>query len=409
MALHAKRIDLVRQCANEMRAEDFQRKWLAVLERCAGWFSSAPLRPEQHAEPGGAFRGTVEIAFYAMRLAGGQKFAADLTSEKRRRLEPQYNYAVFLAAVCSWLDEPYRHFRFERQSDRLEWNAAAHGAFGQWLGADQYRVYRREAALPVERMRTAVLAQLVIGQDLLGPLDGSVLTDLFGAINPAPMPQGVESLVHKVVRQAVTTAEDFERKAVMAAFAPVKFDVPSAVHVALALEPVVQAPTIVPAPALTAGTAGGAGTDAPANSATAPINSQQAVLPFSVPEPEAPAAASEVVAGPAPVGLSPDQIVAGGRVPSRAEEDSGEFERVLAAAPNMLKDFVRALAQDVASGAAKVEWQGNNLALSKKLVGSYGIASDTLINMLRQKALLAKSQGNEIALVEAAGKLIAPK
>jgi conjugal transfer pilus assembly protein TraI len=75
----------------------------------------------------------------------------------------------------------------------------------------------------------------------------------------------------------------------------------------------------------------------------------------------------------------------------------------------MLKDFVRALAQDVASGAAKVEWQGNNLALSKKLVGSYGIASDTLINMLRQKALLAKAQGNEIALVEAAGKLIAPK
>jgi hypothetical protein len=32
-------------------------------------------------------------------------------------LEPQYLYALFLAACCSRLDEPCRHFQFYRDSD----------------------------------------------------------------------------------------------------------------------------------------------------------------------------------------------------------------------------------------------------------------------------------------------------
>src|SRR5882762_10909139 len=84
LSVHSKRIELIRQCANESSEKEFQRKWFSVLLRCAQWFSSVPLTPELHREPGGAFRATIETAFYALRLAGGQKFAADLTSEKRR-------------------------------------------------------------------------------------------------------------------------------------------------------------------------------------------------------------------------------------------------------------------------------------------------------------------------------------
>src|ERR1700760_2626435 len=116
----AKRIEHVRECADESTEAEFERKWLSVLRRCAAWFSSMPLTPELHAEPGGAFRATIEATFYAMRLAVWQKFAADLTSEKRRRLEPQYIYAVFLAAACSLLDEPCRHFEFVRASDKAQ-------------------------------------------------------------------------------------------------------------------------------------------------------------------------------------------------------------------------------------------------------------------------------------------------
>jgi len=136
MSSFADRVALIRQYANEAERADFASKWLDVLERCGTWFSSMPLRPNEHAEAGGAFRATAEAAYFAMRLSGAQKFAADQASERRRKLEPQYLYALFLAACCSRLDEPCRHFQLHRDRDGAEWSPAIHGAFGAWLGND---------------------------------------------------------------------------------------------------------------------------------------------------------------------------------------------------------------------------------------------------------------------------------
>src|SRR5579863_1724200 len=168
---HQTRVDLIQQCANEVHRSEFDRKWRSVLLRCADWFSSIPLSAELYREPGGAFRFTVETTFFAMRLAGGQKFGTSLPSEKRRRIEPQYNYAVFLAAICSALDEPYRHFAIARERDLAEWNPSAHGDAAAWLDGDSYSVRRRDKALPIQRMRTGMLAQMLVGAELLAGLD----------------------------------------------------------------------------------------------------------------------------------------------------------------------------------------------------------------------------------------------
>jgi conjugal transfer pilus assembly protein TraI len=44
--------------------------------------------------------------------------------------------------------------------------------------------------------------------------------------------------------------------------------------------------------------------------------------------------------------------------------------------------------------------------LQKRILGSYGIASETLVDNLRKLNLLASSQGAEIVLVERIGSLI---
>ena len=428
---HAKRIELVRQCANESTEAEFERKWLSVLRRCAAWFSSMPLTPELHAEPGGAFRATIESTFYAMRLAGGQKFAADMTSDKRRRLEPQYIYAVFLAAACSSLDEPCRHFEFVRVTDRTPWSPAAHGAFGNWIGDGDYVVHRRPAPLKGERMRTAIFAQTVITPELLSGLDKAVLADLFGAINPEKSPQGVEALVHKVVRQAMDVSVEFERKAQRGVFAPVKFDVPSAVHVALELQPQV-APAAAPpeqegtAVATSAAAATSAGlTGAPP---TAPPPSPAATAPCAVPggprlsrslldalerseAQTANAAATEpveqVVTPTAAV--DPSRISGGTPAASRqtrAGPTEDELTEILGPGSAMLREFFRALAGDVAAGRAKVTWEEKGLAVQKRLIGGYGITSDTLVEQLRKRTLLLRAAGNDICIVERAGRLI---
>ncbi|MFM0608823.1 TraI domain-containing protein [Paraburkholderia sediminicola] len=442
---HRRRVDLIEQCANEAKRAEFDRKWMAVLLRCGDWFSSLPLNAEFYREPGGAFRFTVETAFYAMRLAGGQKFGTNLTSEKRRRIEPQYNYAVFLAAVCSGLDEPHRHFIVTRERDMAEWNPSAHGAAAAWLGDAPYRVGLRDTALPVERMRTGMLAQMLIGPDLLGGLDAEVLSELFGAINPSMRPLDSESLTHKVVRQAIVTATDFDRKAQRAVFEPVQFTVPSAVDVAAVLQPVVTpagAAAQPPAPSTLVPPAATAGCSAATPATVAPTAATQAVMAASATA-RPPKSLMDVldIEQDTAQGVAPAATPAQGGVRAKAADQMGlpftvddarvqtavnpadvpsaasqqrqaassepqVFDEVLSGAPNIIRELFRALREDVAGGKAKVAWSEKGLVVTKRLIGNYGVTSDTLVEHLRKRSLLLTNANGEITLAPRAGELI---
>jgi len=431
VANNERRIDLIAQCANEVSQAEFDRKWRTLVHRCADWFSSVPLSPELYREPGGAFRCTVETAFYAMRLAGGQKFGTNLPSERRRRIEPQYNYGVFLAAICSWLDEPYRHFEVVREADQLVWNPSIHGPAGPWLGGHPYRVTRRAAPLAVERMRTGMLAQALVGSELLAGLDAEVLAEVFGSINPTASPVGVESLTHRVVRQAISTAAEFDRKAQRGVFEPVKFAVPSAIHVAGELEPVV-APASIPASSTVAAPAPGATTAegcapspitpaAPTTPTAQATTAAEGATASAVGAPSSPTPTSNPpqLAAPTPVESSglvaqptqsgaPSAVVdpAEMRAEHRVEPSPEAFDAVLKGAPRMIVDFFRALGQDVQAGKAKVRWSELGLVLPKRLIGSYGIASDTLIEHMRRRSLLLANEPMEVTLAPRAGELI---
>lgn len=423
-ARNERRIDLIEQCANESSRTEFERKWMVLVRRCADWFSSVPFSPELYREPAGAFRWTVETAFYAMRLSGGLKFGANLSSERRRRIEPQYNYGVFLAAICSGLDEPYRHFDVARATDRQVWNPSVHGALGPWLAGASYRVTRRATPLPVERMRTGMLAHALVGTELLGGLDSEVQAEIFGAINPTQSPMGVESLTHKVVRQAVATAADFDRKAQRAVFEPVTFAVPSAIHVAAELEPKVEAaptaatPTTAPAPAPAqpatddlAQVPVAAGRNAPSGSgslvAAAPESTTMAAPPAPPAghvAPKGPDARQMALELPAPAAaVNPVEIR---REPAAAAPNGNHFDEVLKGAPRMIVDFFSALQQDVAAAKAKVRWTDQGLVLSKRTIGSYGVASDTLIEHMRRRSLLLANEPAEVTLAPRIGELI---
>ncbi|WP_321817889.1 MULTISPECIES: TraI domain-containing protein [unclassified Paraburkholderia] len=459
LQLHDRRVALIRQAANEAREVDYHSRWRDVLARCAAWFSSVPYSPTQYREPGGAFRCTVETAFYAMRLAGGQKFGTNLPSEKRRLIEPQYNHAVFLAAVCSGLDEPHRHFVVVRDSDRAEWNPAGHGALATWLAGATYQLRRRATPLPVERMRTALLAQSLIGQTLLAGYDTGVLSELFGAINPLSHVQGTESLVHKVVRQAVAVAADFDRKAQQGVYDPVPYPVPSAMHVAAAVQPVVTPAPAAPPPTSPASPVASASPAvsaapvvpvAPTPSAAAPaphvqMPAGQATTPSAGGSPSANAAEASTsspplditvpTAGPSTdAALNPDVKAGSAADPQLGLPFSGEpvrapaavdpaamrapaarvdrpappasFDAVLEGQPNMIREFFKALREDVSAGKAKVAWTDKGLALPKRLLGSYGVASDTLVEHLRRRSLLVSNVQAEIVLAPRAGELI---
>lgn len=416
-----RRIELIAQCANESSRAKFDRKWMVLIRRCAEWFSSVPFGPDLYREPSGAFRWTVETAFYAMRLAGGLKFGTNLTSERRRRIEPQYNFGVFLAAICSGLDEPYRHFDVERATDCQVWNPSVHGAVGPWLAGASYCVARRATALPVERMRTGMLAHALVGTELLSGLDAEVQAEIFGAINPTQSPTGgVESLTHKVVRQAVATAAEFDRKAQRAVFEPVTFAVPSAIHVAAELEPKVESapPAAAPAPApaehVTAdpsAAVAAAGGGAPADPEMPLASDSEGARPRPVPAPvlqgapKGPDERQMALELPPAAAVNPAEIR---REPGAAPATpAGErFDEILKGAPRMISDFFAALRQDVAGGKAKVRWAEKGLVVPKRTIGGYGVASDTLIEHMRRRNLLLANDPTEVTLAPRIGELI---
>lgn len=449
---HQRRIDLITQCANEPNRGEFERKWLSVLRGCAAWFSTLPLSPQLYHDVGGAFRCTVETAFFAMRLASGRKFGTNLPSAQRRRIEPQYNYAVFLCATCSRLDEPYRYFQILRDTDRVEWNPSVHGALEPWLGNAHYRIVVRPVPLPVERMRTGMLAQVLIGSQLLAGLDGDVLAETFGAINPVPHPQGIETLLHKVVREAVNVADESDRKAQRGVFAPVSYTVPSAVQVAAELQPVVapaptpaspspspspSAATSVPqgapeAPAAQAATVEGPSASlSPSDAAVTPTPMQAAEGASqdrsASPSSEHMAASSPaaraqslheaigITPGPDPVATAPEQKPVdptGMRATPRAAdtrekpEAPAGFDDVLKGLPNSVRELFVALREDVVAGSAKVEWNDKGLVIGKRLIGSYGLASSTLVEHMRKRSLMVADGSTDITLAPRAGQLI---
>lgn len=381
LASMAKRVDLIRQSANEQTRSEFARKWTTVLENCGGWFSSLPLAPDLYREPGGAFRATIETAFYAMRLAGGQKFGANLPSERRRKLEPQYVYALFLAAACSKLDEPYRHFQVLRERDGAEWQPISHGPMSAWLNGSRYELRRRPTALAIERMRTGMLTQIVVGPELLSELEPEVQAELFGAINPSMQPQPNEGMIHKVLRKAVTVAVDFDRKAQAAQFAPIDVDVP-------------------PASAVAAQVAGNGEGAAPA--ATNPGASM-------VGEMNAVASQSTVVldgVAASPGAQTPPTLPSDEATSTVTGLDGAALDELLRGAPDMIKDFFRALHEDAASGKAKLVWSEKGLVLPKRLIGGYGVSSETLIDHLRKRSLVVGNSASEVVLAPKAGTLI---
>lgn len=81
--------------------EDFAHYYLSVIDRLAQNILLLPAsETETHPGPGGLFRLSLEMAFYTAQAAEGVIFTGRATAEDRRREEPRWRYAAFLAGLC---------------------------------------------------------------------------------------------------------------------------------------------------------------------------------------------------------------------------------------------------------------------------------------------------------------------
>ncbi|MFM0334451.1 hypothetical protein [Paraburkholderia strydomiana] len=73
---------------------------------------------------------------------------------------------------------------------------------------------------------------------------------------------------------------------------------------------------------------------------------------------------------------------------------------------NSVRELFVALREDVIAGSAKVEWNDKGLVIGKRLIGSYGLASSTLVEHMRKRSLMVADGATDITLAPRAGQLI---
>lgn len=79
----------------------FESEILAPARRYAAFVNTLPATPDNHfSEPGGLLRLGLEIAFQALQETDAQLFAGRATISERRRLEPRWRLATFIAGMC---------------------------------------------------------------------------------------------------------------------------------------------------------------------------------------------------------------------------------------------------------------------------------------------------------------------
>jgi conjugal transfer pilus assembly protein TraI len=335
-----------------------------VIVSIAEWFNCLPLSPDLHDEAGGAFRASLDSAFFTLRLAGASIFTSDLPSQERRRLEPQFRYGAFLAAISAFIDEPYRHYVVYADSGQ-EWTPAVHGSIKEAAGkAKLLKVDNRIPPLPVSKQRAAVITASLIRPYILA-LDPKVQNEIFNALQPDPMPHGLESVLHRVVRQGIGQAIEVERKAKSLLSKPAQREVTSAV-------------------------------DLKVNAEGVPMASQ--------------AATSNSVAAEAAhtsIPQSSDKVVTQQKVPERISLDalSSKLTR-------QYLELVEVLASDIRDGRKShdnLEWRETGLMVPTNIFAQYGKPERVVVDALQKAGLVLGQMNKQILLAPELGQVIFPQ
>lgn len=328
---------------------DFAKDYLPSILGLAQWFNALPLNPYIYDEPGGAFRCAIESCYFVMRQAKSTIFTSDLTSESRRLLEPQYKYAAFLAALASWVDEPFRHF--EVIVDSKEFNPVDGVNLSTVLGKRTEVSLRNRDVLALSSRRTVAFASALL-KEPIKRLSPTVQDALFNSINADRRPSANEIVLQRVVRKGLDQAEELERRDKKLKHQPLEREVSSAKFME---------------------------------------NSSQDVRPTSEDQTTAPIIESKAEKN------TPQSLPGIEMIPEISRQN---------------KELLSALAEDIQSGHKKIEeteWSATGLLIPKNFLSGYGKSLQIVLASLQKEKVIVSADTKVVVIDAAFGQLLAPR
>ena len=190
--------------------EEYEIFFLSVIRNLALHINHLPASEHgTHNGAGGLFRLALEIAFFSFQASEARLFAAREGLEDRRKLEPRWRYATFLAGLCSELHRPITSMVVVTSSGE-EW-PSYQKSLGEWLSekeADRFFV----RWLPLRKNAGAGAASYLLykiipekaiqflheGSPHIFPTLIDVVTGSVDPIDPAPMQRIIDEVRNKV-------------------------------------------------------------------------------------------------------------------------------------------------------------------------------------------------------------------
>lgn len=178
--------------------EEFDRLYGSVLTSLASYLDLLPASASgTHMGAGGLFRLALEIAFYARQASEGVVFAGRDGVEKRRILEPRWQYATFLAGMCCELYRPLSRMVIVTENGK-EWPMHRLGLadwlkqvgetryFIRWIEEDQQYINGSAAALAARIIPDTSMQYMQEGHSKIisAMLDAVVLDQAQNRTNP---------------------------------------------------------------------------------------------------------------------------------------------------------------------------------------------------------------------------------
>lgn len=211
----------------------FERYYLAAIERFARFAHLLPAsQSHHHRGAGGLLRHSIEVGLWALQSADKVLLDAAKTPYQRREMEPRWQLAVFLAALCHDAGKPVTDLIVTDKDRTAIWKPIKEDLY-TWAkenGVEAYFLDWREGRARQHTALSNLIADRIIGAEALEWIEEGgteLIVWLMESLNYNPSPT---NLIHDLVIKADQTSVERDLKTLGVAMAGYDLGVPIERH-----------------------------------------------------------------------------------------------------------------------------------------------------------------------------------
>ena len=181
--------------------EEFRQKYVPLIYEFGKYVQDLPFSKTCHPEVGGAFKYAMTAAYLTMRMTGSVLFATNFSSEKMKKVLPQYIFSTFASSLVCSLIHVFSNTAIKINGQ--EWSYLdKEGNLFEALNTSGHKEYEVEWKVGARKtnMLAMVLCTKLFNPGMWRDWDAQILIELLESINIGSQAALNETQIAKIVR-----------------------------------------------------------------------------------------------------------------------------------------------------------------------------------------------------------------